>query len=139
MSSVRIIIADVKISHTIAEQDLIIIIATWWTHIRMANGQWPAASGGQCWRLVANGCQWRPQWSLICAFLVPSWRLQFLLQGLLPFIHNYELINCHWQVANVANVTNVATVAKMACVVTVAIVNACKCQCHRHYHHDVYE
>ena len=89
------------------------------------------ASGGQCWRLVANGCQWRPQWSLICAFLVPPWRLQFLVQGLLPFTHNYELMNCRWQVANVANVanvTNVATVAKMAYVAIVATASACKCQ-----------
>ena len=90
------------------------------------------ASGGQCWRVVASGGQWRPHVSLICAFLVPSWRSQ------VP-VHSYELINCQRQVAIVANVANVADVADVVCVAIVAIVNARKCQCHRNYHHYGYE
>ena len=104
----------------------------------MASGQWPAASGGQCWRLVANGCQWRPP-------VVPH---MCISGGILAtkhydarfvylFSHNYE--HCHWQVANVANINNVAIVAKVASVAIVPIANAYKCQCHRHHHHDEYE
>ena len=109
----------------------------------MANGQWPMASE-QRWPLVGmvtNGGQWRPHWSLIVACLVPSWRLQFLVQCCLHFL-NYQLINCKWQVAIVASVANVACVADVAdvvCVTTVTIASARKCQCHRNDHHDEYE